>query len=93
MKPTRGKPFVVYWNNIPAPYMVERFNALAERCNFDFEAWFNERRHLDQSWKVKETDWHFPNQDMLSLRIAGKHLRFPLNVLRRKRPDVSTVSD
>ena len=21
------RPFVVYWNNIPAPYMVERFNA------------------------------------------------------------------
>ena len=25
------KPRVVYWNNIPTPYMVERFNAVAER--------------------------------------------------------------
>ena len=35
-------PRVVYWNNIPAPYMVERFNALADREHLDFEAWFND---------------------------------------------------
>ena len=29
------KPRVVYWNNIPAPYMVDRFNALVDRGNVD----------------------------------------------------------
>ncbi len=33
------KPRVVYWNNIPSPYMVERSNRIAERGNLDFEAW------------------------------------------------------
>jgi len=88
MEPTRGKPFVVYWNNIPAPYMVERFNALAERGNLDFEAWFNERREPDRSWEVKEVNWYFQYQYMPSMNIAGRHLRFPLSLLKRKPPDM-----
>lgn len=38
------RPFVIKRNNIPNLYMLERFNALAERGNIDFEAWFNKRR-------------------------------------------------
>jgi hypothetical protein len=37
------KPRVVYWNNIPAPYIVEGFNTLAERGNIEFEVWFSTR--------------------------------------------------
>ena len=48
------RPFVVYWNNIPSPYMVERFNALADRNPFEFEAWFNDRIESDRSWDVDE---------------------------------------
>ena len=39
---TKTRPFIVYWNNIPSPYMVARFNALVERNEIEFEAWFNE---------------------------------------------------
>jgi glycosyltransferase involved in cell wall biosynthesis len=53
-------PSVVYWNNIPAPYMVERFNALAERGNVDLEVWFSTRTESDRSWRVVEESWRFP---------------------------------
>jgi hypothetical protein len=33
-----SKPRVLYWNNIPTPYTVERFN-VARRGTLDFEAW------------------------------------------------------
>jgi hypothetical protein len=29
-----AKAFLVNWNNIPSPYMVERFNVLADRVAF-----------------------------------------------------------
>ena len=53
------KPNVVYWNNTPAPYMVERFNAVADRENLDFEGWFNERLEPDRSRDVNEVGWIF----------------------------------
>lgn len=51
---------VVYWNNIPSPYMVDRFNALAANAPFEFEAWFSDRCHGDRSWTVDESTWRFP---------------------------------
>jgi glycosyltransferase involved in cell wall biosynthesis len=54
------RPRVVYWNNIPAPYMVERFNAVAERGNIDLEVWFSTRTESDRSWQVAEECWRFP---------------------------------
>src|ERR687886_423344 len=45
------KPRVVYWQNIPSPYAIGRFNALVDRGNLDFEAWFNAERELNRSWK------------------------------------------
>src|SRR3712207_561197 len=53
------KPRVIYWNNIPAPYMVERFNAVAERGNVDLEVWFSTRTESDRSWQVEEEAWRF----------------------------------
>ena len=88
MTTKREKLFVVYWNNIPAPYMVERFNALAERNNLEFEAWFNERRENDRSWEIKEADWNFQYQYLSTLNICGQKLRFPLSLLKQKSPDV-----
>ena len=86
---SKGKrPFVVYWNNTPAPYMVERFNAIAERGNLYFEAWFNDRRELGRSWEVDESSWTFSYRYLPVLRLAGKNLRFSLPILERKRPDV-----
>ncbi len=55
----KAGPRVVYWNNIPSPYMVERFNAVADRGAFEFEAWFNDRIESDRSWNVDESSWRF----------------------------------
>ena len=68
--------------------MVERFNAVAERDNLDFEAWFNERREIDRSWEVDESKWIFRYHYLPCLRVGKHSLRFPLTILRRKRPDV-----
>jgi glycosyltransferase involved in cell wall biosynthesis len=80
------KPRVVYWNNIPAPYMVERFNALAERGNVDLEAWFSTRTESDRSWQVAEESWRFPYRYLPT--IPGRRAStIPLPALRA-RPDV-----
>lgn len=80
-------PFIVYWNNIPSPYMVERFNALADRNAFEFEAWFNDRIESDRSWDVQEADWHFRYRYIPTTQILGRTLHWPLPLLGR-RPDV-----
>ncbi len=84
MKPTR----VVYWNNIPSPYVVERFNALATRGNLEFEAWFNERREADRSWDVHEQEWRFQARYITEHSVAGLRLRLPVAELRDVRPDL-----
>lgn len=81
------RPFVVYWNNIPAPYMVERFNALADRDAFEFEAWFNDRIQADRSWEVDEASWRFRYRYLPSTRLGSRVLHWPLPLLGR-RPDV-----
>jgi glycosyltransferase involved in cell wall biosynthesis len=80
------KPRVVYWNNIPAPYMVERFNALVERGNVDLEVWFSTRTESDRSWHVVEASWRFPYRYLPA--IPGRRATaIPLPVLRSC-PDV-----
>jgi glycosyltransferase involved in cell wall biosynthesis len=79
--------FVVYWNNIPSPYMVERFNALADRGAFEFEAWFNDRIESGRSWDVDESTWRFKYRYLPSTRIGTRMLHWPLPVFGR-RPDV-----
>ncbi|MEN6482213.1 MAG: glycosyltransferase, partial [Anaerolineaceae bacterium] len=81
------KPFVVYWNNIPSPYMVERFNALFDHGNLDFEAWFNDRVAADRSWEINESVWQFRYRYMPIQDLWGHKLHWPLPVLGR-RPDV-----
>ena len=81
------KPYVVYWNNIPAPYMVERFNALADRGGPNFEAWFNDRTEPDRSWKVDESSWRFRYRYLPTTNAWGRRLHWPTPMLGR-RPDV-----
>ena len=81
------RPFVVYWNNIPSPYMVERFNALADRNAFEFEAWFNDRIHSDRSWEVSEETWRFRHRYLPTTHLFGRSQHWPLPILGR-RPDV-----
>ncbi|KEZ78805.1 hypothetical protein C41B8_01707 [Salinisphaera hydrothermalis C41B8] len=42
-------------NNMAPPYMVERFNPLADRRAFEFNAWFHDRVEPDRSWIVEES--------------------------------------
>jgi FkbM family methyltransferase len=55
----RTRPRVVYWDNIPAPYAVERYNTLASRGTFDFSVWFARRTDTERSWDVDESAWRF----------------------------------
>jgi glycosyltransferase involved in cell wall biosynthesis len=82
------KLYVVYWNNIPAPYMVERFNAVADRSNLNFEAWFNDRIEQDRSWAVNESSWRFRYRYMPTTQLAGRKQHWPLPLLGRQRLDV-----
>jgi glycosyltransferase involved in cell wall biosynthesis len=79
---------VVYWNNIPAPYMVERFDALAKRGSLDFEAWFSARTESDRSWKVDESLWRFSYRYLPSVELGASALAFPGPLLRGRAPDV-----
>ncbi|MGE0229522.1 MAG: glycosyltransferase family 4 protein [Dehalococcoidia bacterium] len=81
-------PTVVYWNNIPSPYVVERFNTLHARGNLRFEAWFNQRREPDRSWDVREADWQFPSRYIPARTLLGRSLQLPLAELLDRRPDL-----
>jgi glycosyltransferase involved in cell wall biosynthesis len=80
------KPRVVYWNNIPAPYMVERFNAVAGRANLDFEAWFSMKTEKDRSWRVDESSWEFQYKYLPQL-TARYPLVLPSPLVRGRVPD------
>lgn len=80
---------VVYWNNIPAPYMVERFNALAARGNLDFEAWFSARTKQGRLWEVDEQTWAFRHRYLPSVDRGTYPFAVPTPLLRRElAPDV-----
>ena len=84
------RPRVVYWNYMPAPYMVDRFNALARRGRMDFQAWFNARRepHWSGAWEIDERDWEFSYRYIPSRMVRGRTLGFPPALLGRRLPDV-----
>jgi glycosyltransferase involved in cell wall biosynthesis len=79
---------VVYWNNIPSPYMVERFNALAMRGNIDIEAWFSARTEPDRTWRVAEETWEFPYRYLPRLKIGRIGWSIPMGLARRGLPDL-----
>lgn len=79
---------VVYWNSIPSPYMVDRFNAVADRGAFDFEVWFNEERESDRSWTVDPASWRFASRYLPRAALPrGRRLSLPAPLLAQ-RPDV-----
>jgi glycosyltransferase involved in cell wall biosynthesis len=82
------QPKVVYWNNIPAPYMVERFNALHDRGNVQLEVWFSERTVPDRSWRIDEAEWRFAYRYLPRLAVAGRGLAIATPLLGARRPDV-----
>jgi glycosyltransferase involved in cell wall biosynthesis len=84
----RSRPHIVYWNNIPAPYMVERFNAVARRGNIDLEVWFGARTEPDRSWAIEESTWEFPYRYLPRVGIGSRRLTLPSSVLSARRPDL-----
>lgn len=88
--PSSPRPRVVYWNYMPAPYMVDRFNALGRRGQIDFEAWFNARRepHWSGAWEIDEQGWEFDHRYVPSRMIRGRTLGFPPALLGRRPPDL-----
>ncbi len=82
------RPRVIYWFNQPTPYVVNRFNAVADHGAVDLEAWFSEVRQPDRSWDVDEREWRFPARYIPNRRFLGIRLRIPLPELAQTRPDV-----
>jgi glycosyltransferase involved in cell wall biosynthesis len=83
-------PYVAYWNYMPAPYMVDRFNVLATRGNLRFEAWFSARRepHWSGAWTVDEQSWAFEHRYLPHAFIRGWSVGFPPALLKPGAPDV-----
>jgi glycosyltransferase involved in cell wall biosynthesis len=81
-------PRVIYWNNIPAPYVVDRFNAVARRGNIDFEAWFSARTEPDRSWAVDESSWGFRSRYLPAIHLGAQVVALPTGLLTRRRPDL-----
>jgi len=77
-----GRPLrVLYWFPQPTPYVVARFNAVAQRPELDFHAVFSRPREPDRSWDVDESAWKFPACYLGRVKV-------PVRELRRLRPDV-----
>jgi glycosyltransferase involved in cell wall biosynthesis len=68
--------------------VVDRFNALIDRGNLDFEAWFNAEREPDRSWEVNPAEWRFRARYIPARRLLGRRLHLPLVELQQTRPDV-----
>jgi glycosyltransferase involved in cell wall biosynthesis len=89
MTATRDRrPRVVYWNNIPAPYVVGRFNAVARRGNVGLEAWFSARTESDRSWTVDESSWEFSSRYLPAIPARSRVVALPTPLLARDRPDL-----
>ncbi len=81
-------PKVIYWNNQPSPYVVARFNAVADRRVVDLEAWFEKRREVDRSWDVDESEWRFRARYLDRTNLGSRSTWLPFDELRSSRPDV-----
>lgn len=79
---------IIYWNNIPAPYVIDRFNALARRGKYDFEAWFSGRTKADRSWVVDESKWIFPYRYLPAVGKGAYPFAIPTPLLRGEAPDL-----
>ena len=67
--------------------MVERFNALVDKGEVDFEAWFSNRLDTSRSWVVDESSWRFRYRYLPTTNIGGRLFHWPTPILGR-RPDV-----
>lgn len=88
MRPGKDKPWVVFWNNVPSHYMVQRFDALAVRGNVDFEAWFNGGIFPGGNRPAGESSWRFKYRYIPTITLAGLSFGVPFPLLYGRAPDV-----
>ncbi len=79
---------MVYWNNIPAPYIVDRLNAVADRGHIALEAWFSSRTHAERNWVVDETSWRFPHRYLPSVNLGPYRIAVPVPLLASCTPNL-----
>jgi glycosyltransferase involved in cell wall biosynthesis len=79
---------VAYWTNIPAPYVISRFNALSRRGNLRFEAWFSARTEPGRSWRVDEKTWDFPYRYLPGGGVGRGRVALPVPLFRRSPPQL-----
>lgn len=85
----KNKPRVVWWSNMPTPYFINRFNAIAQRDNLDFEAWFNVEREPDRSWELNADAWKFKSRYIGKYPLPfGREMHIPWDEIRLAKPDV-----
>jgi glycosyltransferase involved in cell wall biosynthesis len=82
------KPRVAYWNNLPAPYMVDRFSAVASRRVIDLEVWFSELESPERSWLVEPESWRFRHRLARVGRVGGRLVGLPPHLPRSAWPDL-----
>jgi glycosyltransferase involved in cell wall biosynthesis len=83
-----SRPRVVFWTPLPAPYMVERFNALADAGEIDLEVWFNVRAVEGRSWAIDESTWRFAHRYLKTHYWRTWWWGIPWPLLRKPKPDV-----
>jgi glycosyltransferase involved in cell wall biosynthesis len=76
---------VLFLSNIPAPYTVERLNALTKIPDIDVSAAFLERTHFDRAWAVDEVSWCFPAR---YLGVGPGATIRAARLVSREKPDV-----
>lgn len=84
-----SRPLIVYWNNQPTPYVVDRFNAVVDSLpRFRFEAWFDTVREPDRSWQVDPGSWRFPARILGTTDADAPLSRIPVQLLEAMRPEL-----
>ena len=68
--------------------MVERFNEVARRNEFEFDAWFSTRVGAGRSWDVDERGWEFSYRYLPSVGHGEHPLAFPTPLLSGNQPDL-----
>lgn len=92
-KPPRGtnldkRTSVVFWNNQPTPYVVDRFNAVAQSGQINFTAWFTTKRESNRSWDVDEATWLFPYRYLPELNYGRGSITIPSPLISGTAPEV-----
>lgn len=82
------RPKVVYWNNMPSPYIVERFNAVADRGKVQLKVCFSQRTHPERSWAHDEASWRFSYRYLPRVGTARRGMAIPLALITGERPDL-----